>query len=564
MKFQLLFFLAKSLPAILANQKHFPMCENIQKINTSNIGGWNKSELDNYYKHLANRGEDAIHKNIVKKHLQKYQNKTFTDKVEADKVRNAVASLPLVLRNKIAGAMPSSAFQLHSELRQNNLQVANLDTLAQLQTVHKTAPLTLYRREKRTVQNLDTAQTISKEVAAQLRKRAAAKYLTLQYLKPLIALDSSLKNSYKNSVTCCETVINSDGKLTSAYCKNRWCIICCRNKTANLINGYNPIIETFQSPYFVTLSFKNCELADLRESLAHYNNFWRNFYNHNQDGLKPLRRRIDKYKKLIKDENAANAAQLQTYKEILNNLEIELKSKKLRGIKKIECTYNAKRNDYHPHAHILVNSKDYAEQLYTNWFKYCKDYGLIVSKNAQDVKAATAGVCKELFKYCTKMATPTGKIAKIKKDTPTASQSYTVRKQKAYYIAAMDNIFNAMKNMQVFTAFGINKIVDEDKKEAVLYNDVQNETVYRWMDGFTDWANVTQGELLSGYRPSKWEIKQGKAIVFSLKDIHTQKTKKSFIEIDKETGKKYILKGETQYKYTDYQLNLAQNSGTLI
>ena len=74
-------------------------------------------------------------------------------------------------------------------------------------------------------------------------------------------------------------------------------------------------------------------------------------------------------------------------------------------------------------------------------------------------------------------------------------------------------MFLAMRGLQVFTAFGIDKIVDEDEIKPI-YDDEGLDDVWMWQKN--DWVNDKK-EKLSGYKPSKYEIERKKFIVYDKK-----------------------------------------------
>jgi hypothetical protein len=341
---------------------------------------------------------------------------------------------------------------------------------------------------------------------AQLRKRAAAKYHTLQYLPALIKLNSPLKNSYCNTLTCSESIISKDGTLHSAYCKNRWCQVCNRIKTANLINGYQPELDKIENKQFVTITSQNVTAENLPAAIKHYNKWWRSFYLQKMDETKKIRRLLLVANK-IGDEEA---------KEILKK---EFDYLKIKGIKKIECTYNSNENSiwfdtYHPHAHILVNGLQNAIEMVASWEDYCIKNKLVIDKEAQKIKEVDSNICKELFKYFSKIASTTGKKTKQGK------------RESKIFIHALDIMFLAMRGLQVFTAFGINKIVDEDEVKPI-YCDEGLDDVWNWLKN--EWISKQSGKL-TGYKPSKFEKSRKKYIVFDKKHQLLQQMPKKYVE----------------------------------
>jgi len=469
---------------------------------------WTNDTIKSFAVPLLERDLDKIHQSILKKHAQKL------DSEQKEKLKNLVAlrspsrhQKKAILSLSIGGNCDNTIDLDFLKDCQDNAkkwhkQPKKYDGLHILET------LALLRTRLKKPEKL----TLTPEIKSKLRKRAASKYHTNQYLKHLIKLNSPLKNSYCNSVTCCESVISKNGSLHSAYCKNRWCQVCCRIKTANLTNGYRPELEKIKDQYFVTLSYQNVTSDNLPQALKHYQIWWRKFYLQKMDETKPIRRLINKARK--------QGIDVTDLLEVFDN-------QKIKGIKKIECTYNSNANSiwyntYHPHLHILINGFDNAEQMLNSWKQYCSDNDLKFDLQAQKSEKVVDDIYSELFKYMTKINSSTGKKENGKKENK-------------IFIHALDIMFTAMKGYQVFTAFGINKIVDEDEVKP-LYDDNGLDEVYIWKNN--DWISKDK-EKLSGYKPSKYEQGRRKYIVFDKRYQLKQKMPKKYIEkIDKTT---YIL-----------------------
>lgn len=265
-----------------------------------------------------------------------------------------------------------------------------------------------------------------------IEKRQRAKFITQEYLRYLSDLDSDLQRSYINSQQCSSSIYINGNKATSQYCKQRWCQVCNRIKTAQLINGYMPQFQKFEQPYFVTLTSRNVPPDLLAEMLQVYQHVWRTIY-----------KRMKK-----------------------NKLE-------LKGIKKLECTYNAEFDSYHPHFHFIINDKNIAETLFANWMDEMKTGKLFLygaELPGQDIRPADLGSMLEIFKYFTKIfAKPNNKGDRF------------------IYISALDNIFNCMKNRRVFEPFGIKKVSEKiEKLDAQEYElHCKGAEVFRW--NFDQW-----------------------------------------------------------------------------
>ena len=54
---------------------------------------------------------------------------------------------------------------------------------------------------------------------------------------------SSLKKSYQNSINCASILLPKEDKLTTHYCKNRWCPVCQSIRIAVLIKAYKSMTD---------------------------------------------------------------------------------------------------------------------------------------------------------------------------------------------------------------------------------------------------------------------------------------------------------------------------------
>ncbi len=290
--------------------------------------------------------------------------------------------------------------------------------------------------------NLDTLVELRKaptmvacsDPKAVLLKRARSKFISNALSLSLKDLRSDLEKSYFRTYGCASALQqHEDGKITAKYCKNRWCLTCNRIRTAKLIKGYTTPLKGLTDRYFVTLTIPNVKGDELREEV----------------------KRMIRTQRKIKD---------MFRKQGFN----------VTGIRKLECTYNATRKDFHPHFHFIVAGKDSAQALINEWLQRYPD----ADRNAQDMRPANDESIYELFKYFTKI---------ISKD-PT-------------HIQALDVIFRAMQGLRVFQPMGI-KLVSEEIEEldAVILGLEQRETTWAWIEH--DWIDIETGETLTGYEPS--------------------------------------------------------------
>ena len=273
-----------------------------------------------------------------------------------------------------------------------------------------------------------------------LLKKAKNVHFSKELSQLLISLDSKLKKGYKRTYyDCCTFIMQENKKFTSRYCGCRWCNTCNRIRTAKLLNGYLPVLEKLNDSQFVTLTIPNVIADDLKDSIR---------------------------------------LMLSQSTNIIRNLKKRFKS--FDGIRKIECTYNAIQDDYHPHLHFIVDGLDISNELVNDWLKRFNN----ASELAQDVRPVTD--LKELFKYQTKIITKTENDFNI-------------------YLRPLDTIFCAMKNMRTFQSFGkIKKITDDlnDLKSEIIDSAESYDFIlWRWIEN--DWLDMSSGKALTNYKPSK-------------------------------------------------------------
>ncbi len=299
--------------------------------------------------------------------------------------------------------------------------VGNLDTLAQLRKAPPESPA---------LASLDT-----------LKKRARSKYVSDPIAISLAELRSPLEKSYRNTWYCTRVIRQEGQTLVSRYCNARWCITCNRIRTGKLMNGYEAPLADLADKHFVTLTIPNVPAGELAGTIG---------------------------------EMLANFKKIQDV--------MRKRKKPLTGLRKLECTYNEKRNDFHPHFHAIISSEEEAAALQAEWLvRYPA-----ASELAQDVRTASDGDCKELFKYFTKLVSRGAK----RRINP----------------AALDTMFQAMRGFRVFQNFGKLKKVtvseDVEKVQAKIYTDLdERRDVYEWTA--PDWFSVTDGSELTGYKPSE-------------------------------------------------------------
>jgi hypothetical protein len=291
-------------------------------------------------------------------------------------------------------------------------------------------------------------------------KRAKVKFTQQKLLRALIKIGSPLAKKYDDTLLC-SSVLEQDGnKLRSRFCNNRWCNICNRIRTAKLIKGYGSAIDSMIDPRFVTLTVPNVPAAELRAE---------------------IRRMLSEFRKIQ---------------------ELRRKQKKplIRGIRKLEVTYNPDLQNYHPHFHIIVDGENTADELIEAWL----DRNTTADKRGQDQRIAKNPI--ELFKYFAKLT------SKSKSDTIIIKAGKMIRIEYSYP-EALDLVFQAIQGTRIIQPIGGIKYIKEDIEdiETVEVADLDPEKAL-WIYQERDWINVYTGELLTGYEPTKRDLSKRKKI----------------------------------------------------
>ena len=360
---------------------------------------------------------------------------------------------------RAAGELP----QREGRARPGSDSRGSLDTLAQLDLSEPSAS------------SVSTGQTAEQL----LHKRARAKYLSTplgaaladlrrsQRVAAEVAGDLELaeqhrrfEKSYRNTVYCAGKLVQSGEKLEGRYCSNRWCLVCARVKTGRAINRYAATLASWDERWFVTLTAPNVPAEQLEAELRRY---------------------------------LAIAVGIARSMKRYNGVPLV-------AVRKLECTYNPQRDDFHPHFHFIVRDEAAARLLLKLWLERQPS----ASAKAQDVRPATDGDVRELFKYFSKIVTRAA-------GNPRARGSVrVVQAQK------LDVIFSAMRGLRVFqpTGFRLPKENDEElpigaeghtrapEHTRDRAGDFPAIAFWNWEQLAADWINHETGETLSDYNPS--------------------------------------------------------------
>jgi len=289
---------------------------------------------------------------------------------------------------------------------------------------------------------------------AQLMKRARAKWHTEQVVNALSKLNSPLHDYYERAGECNKTLVQEGKTIRTSFCNTRVCHVCNRLRTAKLMNGYmKPLMELMQNGglEFVTLTIVNVSQDKLCEA-------------------------ANKMKK-----EASNIIR------VLN----EKRGRECSGIRKLECTYNEERDDYHPHLHILVD-KGVGKEIIDEWLIRYPTSSIL----GQLVKQADQNSLNELFKYTTKiMDNDSSKLEK-------GQREITIN------VKALDTIIQSFYGMRTIQNFGKLTRVSEtiEGNQSVNYTDIKEHEKMIWDWDIYDWNNekcINDWENYSTYKPTK-------------------------------------------------------------
>jgi hypothetical protein len=261
-------------------------------------------------------------------------------------------------------------------------------------------------------------------------------------------LESPLRFSYASTLRCASTLTQDGAEITGKYCRQRWCLVCNRIRTAKLIGAYLPEMATWTDPYFVTLTIPNVEGAQLHNVVR---------------------------------------AMLATMPRLARGIR-RTDGLELRAIRKLEVTWNPSRRTYHPHLHLIVDGRATAHALVRRWMAAFPD----ANPAAQDVRRCVGpGAMKELFKYFTKL------LAKGIDGERTAPPP-----------RVLDTMFKAVRGLRTFQPMGfVAPKLDADDEAMTLDTttaspDPKRERVeWEWAGELADWMDYSTGALLSGYEP---------------------------------------------------------------
>jgi hypothetical protein len=175
------------------------------------------------------------------------------------------------------------------------------------------------------------------------------------------------------------------------------------------------------------------------------------------------------------------------------------RSTMIEGIRKLETTYKRepKGLTYHPHFHVLIEGKAFAEALVSEWLKRMPN----AKKWAQDCKPADIHSLRELFKYATKPNASLSKDDKAKEAPVSVHAIHTIN-LALYRKRTLQPFGDFGKGIRIREAEDMSMQLNAQEYEGACAEDMEMVWAY------DDWYGTQTGEALSGYKPTQKDIKK--------------------------------------------------------
>lgn len=316
-----------------------------------------------------------------------------------------------------------------------------LNTLAQSGSTHSQIPAVI-------IQGQGSELTTEKVLKGRAKRKIIAQRLALALVD--IAKrkeDAEMVKAFWNTYHCQNHIISHENRMYGKYCKNRHCPLCCSIRKATLINQYLPIISTWETPHFVTLTVKACKSQSLPKRL--------------KDMIRGFKIITTKYRKTIG-------------------------AKTLIGIRALECCFNPVKRTYNPHFHVLVPDKATAETLIREWLTLCTPkFAVRAAQDMQPIRNLERGLI-EVIKYGAKIFTE-----------PDLDKKLQSNADPTIYAAALYNIYDGMKGLRLFDRFGFNlpKTVTTPTPARII----TDYTEWFFAPQYHDWLQSDSEQSLSNY-----------------------------------------------------------------
>lgn len=249
---------------------------------------------------------------------------------------------------------------------------------------------------------------------ARLPLRAKRKASTQALAERLIYLcpHSQCRRQYIEAEACANYLIEYEKVIRAVnFCHRRMCTVCLSIQSAHLIAAYD--FHDLPEPHLVTLSARNVYGVELAARVKQYEEVWRRI----------MSREAQQRKR--------HGGEMWS------------------GLRKLEITYNDKpgsqwRGTFHPHFHVIINSKKAAYDLKRAWMD-C--WGSEANERGQDVRQCDEASMSEVTKYATKLAI-----------TDDAESEEVIR--------AIDTMMVCLKGKRVLQPFGALRKTEDEYQEG--------------------------------------------------------------------------------------------------
>ena len=280
-----------------------------------------------------------------------------------------------------------------------------------------------------------------------LLKMARSKFITRTLVLRLVDVPNSpLNKAYWATYHCADALEQRGQALTTKYCGYRWCVTCNRNKAGELMNGYADVIRAFSDPHHLVLTKTTVEGEVLRDEIERMN-----------DAFKRITRKLTRAGLPVK------------------------------GLRKLECTYNPITGKYHPHFHVLIETYEQGKHFRKEWLS---EFGEEADIKCQPLDRADEGGLMELLKYFTKIL-PSSKASK-------ATGKVEVHPH------ALDTMFVAMRRKKTIQPFGgLRKLPTKKDKKSDYQIPERDYAIWVWSQEIADYEDFQTSEPLTGYEPDK-------------------------------------------------------------
>lgn len=324
---------------------------------------------------------------------------------------------------------------------------SDLDTLAQNGTA-------FYDKEAILIHGKGSDLNSSKSIKGKAKRKMITQTMVLGLVDASQKFGSpTMRKRYWNTYHCQNRVYTVNGRVYGKYCKNRCCTLCCANRKADIINRYLPVVQLWEKPCLVTLTVKSVPYYRLHVVM--------------QSMINEFRAITETYRK----RNQRN------------------KGIKLTGIRSLESNFNPVRKTYNPHFHCIVANKVMAEILVNEWQKRSRKGW--TNHRCQNITPVFNNLSAliEVVKYGSKIFTE-----------PDVNKKAACKGSEKIYVAALNNIFNAMKGLRIFERFGFD-LPKNSEREIVPACIVQDYCEWIFLPEYFDWVNVENGHNLTDFHP---------------------------------------------------------------